>query len=118
MNKWPTGRRQFRRYLTNLPITVSLRESDLQGYCNQIAAGGLRALFPQSVPVESTVLLQFRVPTEEGALRTLAVVRYQVGFQHGLQFVSLSEEERQSIRRLCAASFRQPMKRDHECAAP
>lgn len=32
---WATGRRRFVRYLTNLPITISLHEHEIiEGYCN------------------------------------------------------------------------------------
>ena len=96
-----TGKRRFRRYLTNLPLTVSLGDRDLEGYCNQIAEGGLGALLPEPVPVGSPVMLHFRVPSPPAELHVQAVVRYQIGFQHGLEFASLDEGERLSIRQFC-----------------
>ena len=101
-NKWTTGKRRFPRYLTNLPLTVSLRGRFLEGYCNQIAEGGLGALLPEPVPVLSEVSLRFAVPTHPTKLHLQGVVRYQIGFQHGLEFASLAEEERLSIRQFCS----------------
>jgi len=100
--EWTTGRqRRFRRYLTDLPLTVSLGERDLEGYCNQIAEGGLGAFLPEPVPAGSVVALHFAVPTPPTVLHVQAVVRYQIGFQHGLEFVSLAEGERLAIRQFC-----------------
>ena len=100
--RWTTGKRRFPRYLTNLPITVSLGEGALEGYCNQIAEGGIGALLPEPFPVASVVVLQFAVPTHPTGLRVQAVVRYQIGFQHGLEFSSLNEGERLAIRQFCS----------------
>ena len=98
---WATGRRQFLRYLTNLPITVSLREHDIEGYCNQIAEGGLGALLREPVAVGSAVSLQFVLPTHPAKLHLQGVVRYEFGFQHGLEFISPGEAERLAIRQYC-----------------
>jgi len=99
---WTAGKRRVPRYLTNLPLTVPFRERDLEGYCNQIAEDGLGASLPEPVPVGSVVLLQFVVPTYPTELHVQAVVRYQIGFQHGLEFLSLNEGERLAIRQFCA----------------
>lgn len=98
---WTTGQRRFQRYLTNLSITVSLGERDIEGYCNQIAEGGLGAFLQEPVPVGSVVSMQFVVPTHSTQLHLQGVVRYEFGFQHGLEFVSLNEGERLAIRQFC-----------------
>ena len=98
---WTTGRRRFLRHLTNLPITVSLPERDIEGYCNQIAEGGLAAFLRDPIPVGSLVSLQFAVPTHPTELHLQGVVRYGFGYQHGLEFVSLKERERLAIRQFC-----------------
>ena len=79
---WTTGIRRFPRYLTNLLLTVTLRGRDLEGYCNQIAEGGLAAFLREPVPVGSLVSLQFAVPTHPTELHLQGVVRYEFGFQH------------------------------------
>jgi hypothetical protein len=98
----PERRRFLRRYLTNLPITGSFGERDFEGYCNQIAEGGLGAFLPEPVPAGTVVMLHFVVPNPPTELHVQAVVRYQIGFQHALEFVSLNEGERLSIRQFCA----------------
>jgi hypothetical protein len=41
------------------------------------------------------------VPTHPAELHLQGVVRYEYGFQHGLEFVSLNEGERLAIRQFC-----------------
>jgi hypothetical protein len=82
-------------------MTVTLHERDLEAYCNQIAQGGLGALLREELPVGSVVSLQFVLPPHSTELRVQAVVRYHVGFQHGLEFTSLNERERSVIRQFC-----------------
>ena len=94
--------RQYRRYLTNLPVLLSFRERGIEGYCNNIAEGGLGAFLPEPIPPESVVSLKFVVPTHPSELHVRAVVRYQFGFQHGLAFLSLSEGEQLAIRQFCS----------------
>lgn len=96
-----TRQQRCRRYLTNLPIRVSLHGRDLEGYCNNIAEGGLGAFLPEPVPKSSVVVLLFVVPNYPTELHVEAVVRYQIGFQHGLEFVALNEEERLAICQFC-----------------
>lgn len=99
--KLAARRRRFPRYVTDLPITVNRQEGDLEGYCNQIAEGGLGAFLAEEVPVGSVVLLQLAVPPDSTRLLAEAVVRYQIGFQHGLEFLSLNEAERAALRKFC-----------------
>jgi len=101
MDSWPVQRR-FPRYRTDLPITVRNRlEQDFEGHCNVIAEGGLSVTLPEAIAVGSVVLLQFVVPTHPTPLRVWAVVRYLIGLQHGLEFTSITEGERLSIRQFC-----------------
>ena len=72
-----------------MPITVAVRGLDIEGYCNQIADGGLGTFLREEFGVGSEVRLQFVVPPQATQLRVQAVVRYQIGFQHGLEFTSL-----------------------------
>jgi len=90
-----TKQRRVRRYWTDLPITVRNRlERDLEGHCNVIAEGGLCVTLPEAVPEGNVILLEFVVPTQPTRLRVWAVVRYLIGLQHGLEFISISPSSR------------------------
>lgn len=95
-------RRRLPRYRTSLPVAVRNRgDGDLEGQSNAISEGGISVTLPGPVPVGSVVLLQFAVPTHPTKLRLWAVVRHLIGLQHGLEFVSVTEGERLSLRQFC-----------------
>jgi hypothetical protein len=95
-------RRRLPRYQTSFPVTVRHRpEHDLAGDSITISEGGISVTLPEPIPVGSVVLLQFTVPTHSTALRLWAVVRHLIGLQHGLEFISLTEGERLSLRQFC-----------------
>jgi hypothetical protein len=102
-------RRRLPRYRASLPITVRNRlEHDLEGHSIAISEGGISVTLPEPITVGSVVLLQFAVPTHPTALRLWAVVRHLIGLQHGLEFVSVTEGERLSLRQFCNELALQP----------
>jgi len=95
-------RRRTPRYRTSLPVKVRNREEgDLEGHSTVISEGGLSLTLPQPIPVGNVIELQFAVPTHPSELLVWAVVRNLVGAQHGLEFVSLTDGERLSLRQYC-----------------
>ncbi len=95
-------KRRFPRYRIDLPLTVcDQHDHELEGRCLVIGEGGLGAVLPRPVPVGSVVQLRFALPTHATQLHLWAVVRNQLDLRHGLEFVSVTEEERLSIRRFC-----------------
>jgi diguanylate cyclase (GGDEF)-like protein/PAS domain S-box-containing protein len=94
--------RRFPRYRTDLQLRVRDHlERDLEGRCGIISEGGLAVSLPEPLPVGIVVPLHFTVSTHPTPLHVMAVVRTQLGFQHGLEFVSLTEAEQVSIRQFC-----------------
>ena len=100
---WVVGRRRFPRYHTALPLRVRDHlERQLEGYCDIIAEGGLGVTLSETLPLGSVVLLQFALPNRPTELQVWAIVRSYVDpHRHGLEFVSLNEEERHSMRLFC-----------------
>ncbi|MFZ3209946.1 MAG: EAL domain-containing protein [Terriglobales bacterium] len=94
--------RRFPRHRTDLQLRVrDPLERDLEGRCGIISEGGLAVSLPEPLPVGIVVSLQFTVSTHPTPLYAMAVVRTQLGLQHGLEFVSLTEAEQVSIRQFC-----------------
>jgi len=95
-------RRRAPRYRTALPVAIRNRENgDLEGQSTAISEGGISVSLPAPVPVGSVVLLQFTLPTHPSQFRLWAVVRHLIGLHHGLEFVSVTEGERLSLRQFC-----------------
>lgn len=97
-----TEKRRFPRYHVDLPLRVRDQlERDREGRCHFIAVGGLAATISECLSPGSVVLLNFTLPNHPAELQIWGVVRYQQEAQHGLEFVSLTEPERLSIRQFC-----------------
>ncbi len=100
-HRWSKQRR-FPRYRTDLPLGVhNHHERELDGRCLVIAEGGIGGILPEPIPVGSVVQLRFAIPTHRTLFEVWAVVRYQVDLHHGFEFVSLTEDERLSVRQFC-----------------
>ncbi|MGC2324708.1 MAG: PilZ domain-containing protein [Terriglobales bacterium] len=95
-------RRRTPRYRTNLPVMVRNREEGaIEGLGTVISEGGLCLTLPQPISVGNVIELQFDIPTHPTALRVWAVVRNLMALQHGMEFVSLTDGERLSLRQYC-----------------
>jgi len=95
-------RRRFPRYRTNLPVRIRDRQQRTHiGHCFVIAEGGLGATLPEKISVGSIVELLFTIPTHAIPLKILALVRNQIDQQHGLEFLSLTEDNRLLLRQFC-----------------
>lgn len=95
-------RRRFPRYRTNLPVRIRDRQQrTLDGWCFVIAEGGLGAHLPEPISEGSIVQLVLALSAYSTPLKVLAVVRHQLDRQHGFEFLSLTEDERLSVRQFC-----------------
>ena len=102
MNETPTNRRRFPRYRTNLPLRIcNYQERNLDGSCIVIAEGGAGGILPEAIPMGNVVQLRLALAAHPVLFQVWAVVRYQVDFHHGFEFVSLTEGERLSVRQFC-----------------
>jgi hypothetical protein len=96
------NRRRFPRYRTNLPLRVHDPQGrDLGGCCAVISECGLGGTLPEAVAVGSVVELRLALPTRPTPLGVWAVVRCQLDFHHGFEFVSLTGGEQLSLRQFC-----------------
>jgi len=95
-------RRRTPRYRTNLPVVVRNREAgDIEGLGTVISEGGLSLTLPSAIPVGNVLELQFAIPTHPMVLHVWAIVRNLMALQHGVEFVSLTDGERLSVRQYC-----------------
>jgi hypothetical protein len=102
MNQTPANRRRFPRYRTSLPLRVcNYQERDLDGCCVVVAEGGVGGILLEAIPVGNVVQLRLALSMHPTLFQVLAVVRYQLDFHHGFEFVSLTQEERLSLRQFC-----------------
>ena len=98
-------RRRFPRYRTDLKLTVLMLGPDghfqINGLCNQIAEGGLRAIISSELSVGEMVNLQLSIPLELQPISLRAIVRWRKRLQHGFEFFGISSQQRALIQDYC-----------------
>jgi PilZ domain len=99
-------KRRHERYRTDFPLKATvLREegyAELQGRCGDIGRGGIGAVFTAECVKGEVISLEFLLPPGTEPLCLRSIVRYRRGFLHGLEFLGLTEEQRQAIDSYCS----------------
>jgi c-di-GMP-binding flagellar brake protein YcgR len=99
-------KRRHERYRTDFPVKASvLREAgyqNLAGRSSDIGGGGMGAVFNAECVKGEVISLEFSLPSAAQAFEVRSIVRYQKGFLHGLEFLGLTDEQRQAIDSFCS----------------
>jgi c-di-GMP-binding flagellar brake protein YcgR len=90
--------RTHSRYLLDIRIVVRAKET-LIGRTKDIAEGGLGATIPSNIDIGEIVELELQLPESPEPFKIKAEVRYRKGFQYGFKYVSITEQQREEIRR-------------------
>lgn len=103
--KQKSWRRRHPRYRADFPLkATALREdgyAEIQGRCSDIGQGGMGTVLNGEVPSGEVVSLELQLPSPLKSLAVRAIVRYQKGFVHGLEFLGLSNEQQLAINTFC-----------------
>jgi hypothetical protein len=97
----PTVKRRFPRYRLDLPVVATIEHKNapttfILGRCHVLNEGGVSALLTQPlVPGTKVTLCLWNLITVD------AVVRDVRGLEHGFEFVTASDAQRQEIEQLC-----------------
>jgi c-di-GMP-binding flagellar brake protein YcgR len=99
-------KRRHERYRTDFPLKATmLRENgyeEFQGRCGDIGHGGIGAVFTAECVKGEVISLEFSFPPGMELMSVRSIVRYRRGFLHGLEFLGLTEEQRQAIESYCS----------------
>ena len=99
-------RRRYPRHRVDLPVKLTaLRDqgyAEIAGRCSDIGHGGIGAILTGEVPAGEVVSIEFRLPSSTALLTIRAIVRFQRGFTHGLEFLSPSVEVQGIVDSFCA----------------
>jgi hypothetical protein len=90
--------RSHTRYLLDLRIIVRTKET-LIGRTKDLAEGGLGATIPSNINVGEIVELELQLPEFKEPLKIKAEVRYRQGFQYGFRYLSITQQQKEMIRR-------------------
>jgi TonB family protein len=94
--------RRVPRYRVAVPLSVTVRRAgvtdSIPGRSLDVGEGGLGALLAGEVSPGEAVGVEFQVPSLAAPLRARAVVRHHAQLRCGLEFLSLSPEQRALLR--------------------
>ncbi len=98
-------KRRWRRYEVDLRIKISFTRDgqpiSLQGRGHDVSVGGLAVFLAHEIMLGTAVLVEFSMPYTRIPLVVPAVVRHRDGFRYGMEFMRITERQRQDLTRLC-----------------
>jgi PilZ domain len=98
-------RRRHPRYRADFPLkATALRDdgyAEIEGRCSDIGPGGIGTVLNGKLPPGEVVSLELHLLSSLNSLPVRAIVRYQKGFVHGLEFLGLSDEQQMAINTFC-----------------
>jgi len=101
--KWHELRRHA-RFHCDVRLTVVCFRGDKRrfwGRASDICEQGLAATIVGELDVNEVVSVELRLPLAQSFLTLRAAVRHRRGFSCGFEFLTLSETQRQILRRTC-----------------
>jgi len=103
---WEEFRRHTRRDI-DVRIKIAINNNGVQTYVygrgNDIAEGGMAAYVSMEMGVGSRIKMEVQLPYSQQPLKIVATVRNRHGFRYGLEFTTVSDQDREIIRRACHA---------------
>jgi hypothetical protein len=98
--------RRFARYRFDSRIQASVfregQTTTLWGRASELGGDGLGATFSGELQVGEVVSLEFSIPLPPHVLKLRAAVRYSEGLRCGLEFLVITEQQRLTVRQVCA----------------
>jgi len=93
---WPKSRQTPRRDL-EVPLSINVGSEMFRGWSTDVGTGGLGLTVAAEIAVSSELLVEFAI---EGApIRVRSVVRYRKGFKYGLEFLMITPQDLEAIKK-------------------
>jgi PilZ domain len=97
--------RRFTRYPADIRIDAQVFRPtgtvSLWGRSSEIGEDGIGGTLTEEVEPGEVVSMEITLPTTNRCLKFRALVRYRIGLRHGFEFLALSRQQRNALRRLC-----------------
>ncbi|MGA8621511.1 MAG: PilZ domain-containing protein [Candidatus Sulfotelmatobacter sp.] len=94
-------RRRHPRYRDNFRVIVSYLANHYQkldGHCSDLSVAGIGILIATEMNSGEVVDLNFSLPGSASPWELRAVVRYRRGYHYGFEFLSLTNEQQESLK--------------------
>ena len=97
--------RRFPRYRFDVRLQVTVFREGVTarfwGRTSEVGLDGIGATLTSELQAGEVVSLDFPVPLPPLAMRVRAIVRYSEGLRCGFEFLIVTEEQKETMRRLC-----------------
>jgi hypothetical protein len=97
--------RRFPRFALDSRIKVRMFQKgefrDCWGHSTELGQDGIGATLTGKLEAGEIVSLEIPLPLSAYPLKVRAIVRYTDGLRYGFEFLTLSESQRDTLRRVC-----------------
>ena len=97
--------RHFPRYRIDLRVLVKVRRDagivELRGRSTDLSESGMGVTLSGELQMDEVLDMEFFLPFTREALRLRALVRRRNGLNYGMEFLTLSPQQRVAIKRIC-----------------
>src|ERR1700735_1572711 len=103
--KTPSYTRRYPRFAIDLRMQVRMFQAgefrSCWGHSTELGQDGIGATLTGELESGEIVSLAFPLPLSPYPLKSRAIVRYRQGLRYGFEFLTLSEAQRETLRRVC-----------------
>ena len=103
----PSSSRRFQRYPLDIRISLQVfREGEtisVWGRSSELGEDGIGGTVTTQLEPGEVVSMELSLPLTPFPIKCRALVRYRDGLRHGFEFLALSPQQREAIRKLCQA---------------
>jgi hypothetical protein len=97
--------RRYPRYAIDVRLQVRMFQGgefrECWGHSTELGQDGIGATLTGELEAGEIVSLEIPLPLSPYPLKLRAIVRYRQGLRYGFEFLTLSEAQRETIRRVC-----------------
>jgi hypothetical protein len=101
----PHAARRYPRYQADMRISVQVfrtgEVTSLWGRSNELGEDGVGGTLTGELEPGEVVSLEVSLPLAAYPLKLRALVRYRQGLRHGFEFLAVTSQQRDVLRRVC-----------------
>ena len=101
----PQGARRYARYPADMRISVQVfrtgEVTSLWGRSSELGEDGVGGTLTGELEPGEVVSLEVSLPLAAFPLKLRALVRYRQGLRHGFEFLAVTSQQRDVLRRVC-----------------
>lgn len=101
----PQSARRFPRYPVDIRLSVQVFRSgettSFWGRSNELGEDGVGGTLTGELEPGEVVSMELSLPLAAQPMKLRALVRYRTGLRHGFEFLALTGQQRDMLRRVC-----------------